>query len=398
MLNRKIHDLTYLADDVRNIVRPEDFWTFAIKENTIEQITEEIADKFASRNQRIEEIKKSQLNGKNIFTTKNIYDTLTIRLSSKILIKSLGLEPVSRQKEVKQIYNVINNESNKSYIFRTDISSFFESLPFREIISDLYNENRITKTTFNHLEDIRKKTNSKTFKGLPRGLSTSSVLSEYSLQNFDNLIRQEFNFIYYTRYVDDILLILPSQIDPTNFISQILPFNLKINRAKTYFEKIGENKKIEFLGYAYDLKEINKTTIAKKKIDKIKYRLVLSINKFANKDQNFKLLLKRLKFLSGYSKLRISGRAKKLGTGIGYQYNACDEKILLLQLKDLDQFYRKILFSKKYHLTKKLMTKISKSEFENLLKISFIGAYKNNISHSYKPQDAKIIVSAWKYV
>ena len=178
---------------------------------------------------------------------------ITIRRTNEIIKSTFSIKICSRDEEIKQIRNIIISERPGTYIFRTDIKSFFDRLPFLEIIERLFSQNLVMKNTYNHLLNIFKETSTKGTKGLPRGLCISSSLSEYALHDFDHEILSSEYCLYYARYVDDIALLTSSEIDnievsdievrgeETSYTYDTLLKLRKIYRGAEFYEIIGED-------------------------------------------------------------------------------------------------------------------------------------------------------------
>ena len=107
------------------------------------------------------------------------------------------------------------------YIFRTDVSSFFESIPqeqLRHIVMDntllSYKSKVFVNAILNEYEAEKAKlTDDESYGmkdgcGVPRGIGISSLLSEIYMRDLDNSIKKRPEVIFYVRYVDDIFMIL----------------------------------------------------------------------------------------------------------------------------------------------------------------------------------------------
>ena len=97
----------------------------------------------------------------------------------------------------------------------------------------------------NQLRQI--KNNISTDKVLPIGLCSSNVLANYYLNEFDKEILNTNNVEYYSRYVDDMLLVVPKISDKdktTDIIDELLP-NHFIKDAKNIYLKSKPNCKIQ---------------------------------------------------------------------------------------------------------------------------------------------------------
>ena len=107
------------------------------------------------------------------------------------------------------------------YIIRTDVSSFFESIPqeqLKHIVMDntllSYKPKVFVNAILNEYEAEKMKLTDEESEGLkegcgvPRGIGISSLLSEIYMRDLDNCIKKRPEVIFYVRYVDDIFMIL----------------------------------------------------------------------------------------------------------------------------------------------------------------------------------------------
>lgn len=398
MLRKDISAYTYSPFEIRRCLRTEDFWKYNIDSKSIENDTSNISTKFLNTMASVDSLGTHFIKNNKTFTNDTLYNALTIRRTNNILKDIFSFQTYSRNQEVKQLWDIIHSEQKDSYIFRTDIRSFFEALPFSKIIHDLMRHNLITKTIYFHLMNIYRQTSKDGFEGLPRGLPISSSLSEIALRGFDYKTRNLDGCFYYSRYVDDIVFISTKQIDNIeNKIRDNLPFNLDLNAKKTFYEKIGTNREVEFLGYCFNLDNSEYSKMSRRKLDKIKSRIALSFVAYVKKDYDYHLLLDRLKFLSGNSILRMAGRKKPITVGIRYQYQLCSEKAIFPQLKELDTFFKRILSSRNYYVGRRLKQLLTTNQIKEISKLSFMSGYKQKITHSFKRERVARMKDAWRY-
>lgn len=107
------------------------------------------------------------------------------------------------------------------YIIRTDVSSFFESIPqdqLRHTIMDntlLSYKSKVFANAILKEYEIEKaklkddeRDGMKAGYGVPRGIGISSLLSEIYMRDLDNSIKKRPEVIFYVRYVDDIFMLL----------------------------------------------------------------------------------------------------------------------------------------------------------------------------------------------
>jgi hypothetical protein len=177
-----------------------------------------------------------------------------------------------RDNSVSIAQELLSNDKNvlflnldvKDYFHSTRISSsYFPTnrlgTHFKE--TDLYDVNEILlKVHRNYTEKISKKhkvpnafynelkkDNEKKLEEfiLPIGLLSSYVIANDYLKKFDKLITEKYKPAYYSRYVDDILIVI-SDPNPFSFNDQInKDFNFSFEKYKNYIEK--KDSKINFV-------------------------------------------------------------------------------------------------------------------------------------------------------
>ena len=107
------------------------------------------------------------------------------------------------------------------YIIRTDVSSFFESIPQDQLRSIIFDNTLLSHKSKKFVEAIIREYEAEKAKmpdeekggmptgcGVPRGIGISSFLSEIYMRDLDNNIRKRPEVIFYARYVDDIFMLL----------------------------------------------------------------------------------------------------------------------------------------------------------------------------------------------
>lgn len=118
------------------------------------------------------------------------------------------------------------------YIIRTDVSSFFESIPqdhLRHAIMDntllSYKSKVFVNAILNEYETEKTKLKGderdgmKEDCGVPRGIGISSLLSEIYMRDLDNSIKKRPEVIFYVRYVDDIFMLLADMPQGQNVVT-----------------------------------------------------------------------------------------------------------------------------------------------------------------------------------
>lgn len=286
----------------------------------------------------------------NIFLSKqlqrNINQTYKIRQSSRYEILSL-------------LVNLLEDGFPK-VIVRTDIESFYESIPQFQVLQKIKDDNLLSLKTQVFIKEILNGYNKVTgqtedYKGVPRGVGVSAYLSELYMRAIDNRIKELPDLVFYARYVDDIIAVFTPQKEekglPKKYkgrIQTIIEENdLSINKGKTLSINLiqglkpivlnnSSSKSIEFLGYKIGSKKIEKEKkdgsgieikyalsieMSEKKLNRYKQKIKLAYDDFKNKKASnrqraFKLLLARMDYLSSNTKLR--NNKSKVFVGIYY--------------------------------------------------------------------------------
>jgi len=289
-------------------------------------------------------------NPENYFVTKqlqrNIYKTFKVKQASrKVIIEQLCL---------------LLDDGFPKIIIRTDISKFYESIPHKELLEKIeensllsFPSKKIIKRVLNQYWELLIADGIKSINddrvGIPRGIGFSAYLSELYLRSFDNKVKSLPNITYYSRYVDDIILIITPK--HRNEFSTVSSFEdeikkilldtskLNVNTSKTnVFDLTIENDKrtdselyhLTYLGYKFEISYSKKTELQKSGeirefISKDKLKVFMSedkLQRFKNKiDSSFldyqlfaakystkknateRMLLKRMKFLTNNHQL-----------------------------------------------------------------------------------------------
>ncbi|MDX1959616.1 MAG: antiviral reverse transcriptase Drt3a [Leptospiraceae bacterium] len=390
----------YSQKSLRKAIRSQDFWRFKFRKEDIKKEIERIASFVAVDSNKIVLLNKTKLKSKDVFIAGSLDDTLLLRCTDWILKKGFFISNFDRNEDIKQIINLVSHNKNYS-IYRTDIKNFFESIKFNEVVSRLENSDFFNFSVIEYLKSLEQYLKNKNVYTIPRGLSISSTLSNIYLMELDKLIYKDFNVIFYSRYVDDILLITEDDTSEIfNRISIWMNANgLSLNTEKTkHIKSNNPDRSFEYLGYKFikpnDKYEIG---IAEKKINKIKTRICLAIKGFL-KDRNYSLLLRRLQFLSGNTEMKIAGRSKRLVHGIRYQYSLASKENLRIYIKELDIFYHKLLKAKRYSVSMKLRNILNSSQYTELKNISFSAGFEKKITRFEDRKSISQIKRIWMHV
>ncbi|MDM1556115.1 RNA-directed DNA polymerase [Chryseobacterium indologenes] len=228
-------------------------------------------------------------NTENFFISKKI---------QKNVNGTYDIKQASRYSILNELLNLLEDKFPK-YVIRTDIKSFYESIPQKLLLQKI-NEDYLlsikTKDYINQIFDsynsLTGQRNKDTAKGVPRGIGISAYLAELFMRRIDNRIRELDDVVYYARYVDDIIVVFIPEKNHGNvyfieYLKQIKSIikeeagdDFKINDEKTnqynlidgiksitleehhYLDKVYKKKQskvnpkfINFLGYKIGAKE-----------------------------------------------------------------------------------------------------------------------------------------------
>lgn len=214
------------------------------------------------------------------------------------------------------------------------------------------------------------------------------------MKKFDENIRANPDILYYARYVDDIVAVFtpnPS-IDTEDYrgliTKELEKLELDINDEKTVSFDLKEpaSKKMYYLGYDFSFGNSEvKLSPSKKRINRYKERLRLTFASY-HKEKNInekharKLLVKRLRFLTGNTRLRNNKRNALVGV---YFSNSLAND--LSKLIGLDAYLQ--------HLIDGLN---GPSWLSRITQFSFKTGYEKRPFSIYTQDDLKSIVSVWK--
>lgn len=389
---------SYSPKELKSGIRPEDFWKFSsLNPNNVDSIVEKASTKFYSKSKFKPKISKTVLNGKEVFSCKDFEELLCIRRTDEILSRTFNISPSDRDEEVSQLIQIIKAE-NYGKIIRSDISSFFESVNFSQTILLLESKGFKNYSCLKYLREINLfLVNKFNYEGLPRGLSISTTLSEFLLQDFDKKMLNQDSIIYYSRFVDDFIVIGSDEdLEIINYIEKSLPNELEINSKKTLVRDVDSNDSIIYLGYEIGLRKNHYIRIANSKINKAKKRIVLSLKDYL-RNNDFDLLYQRIRYLSSNIILEKNSRKKKVYVGYRHVYKLCGDDEITQQMIGLDSFLFGIIHSKRYKLGISLKKKLRVRKLNKLRKLSFKAGYKDKITFEMDRNLVSRIKRVWAY-
>ena len=342
----------------------------------------------------------------NYFQLTDLDQQLIIRKLNDNIKRLYKDEQSNRRVIIKQIKALLE-ETTPMWVLKTDVEKFYESIDRDRLLAKLKNDAILSYHSISLLEGLFANEKLSSQAGLPRGMSISATLSEMYMRKFDRWVKSFPSVYYYARFVDDIIIFSNDKKRLELLRDEIntqLEEGLRKKENKTGIYdgiNIPETRPLEYLGYKFTTElrpkgkkkaRILKVSIARKKIKKIKSRITHSLLDHVKKD-DFGLLEKRMKFLTGNYSIRKNEESDDLKAGIFYNY------CYLNQFRDLhllDLYYRKILFCKYGRLGRSLDSRLSGWQKDRLKKYSFVYGHKQKVYHSFSPDHMDEIKRCWK--
>lgn len=321
---------------------------------------------------------------------------------------------LSRDKPRDRISAELNSALSRPYpfhIIKADIDSFYDSIDVSRILADLESDARIDSVTIglvNKLIDGCRNV-PEYGGGLPAGVSVSASLAHYHLQGFDREMSTMEGVIYYSRYVDDIVIAVESQISPQSILEAarllLREMGLEFGQSKTeiyYGEDHGSRKtnkhplqgnSLMFLGYQYQWEQgCLRVDITESREARILEKLQLTFSSWdaarmqrnGSKGSADGLLLNRLRFLAGNCHLRNS--KSRVAVGVTFSNRSIDENSG--SLVRLDAALQSEIANRSPGLTARMVSKLGS--------ISFVEGYIDMHYWRFSPKDLSSITAVWK--
>lgn len=303
----------------------------------------------------------------------------------------------NRHEIICQLKNVLNDIFPK-YIIRTDIENFYESISQAKLLKKIYEEPLLTFSSKKFIKQTLEcyKSLSGQINGVPRGVGISAYLAELYLKDFDNIIKNHDEVIFYARYVDDIVVVFSPK--PNTQASVFLDLitgetkklDLSLNKTKTQEVdwNIDRNSFIlEYLGYKMSFFDGKiHLSLSDKKTDKYKKRIKRSFEAYKksaklNEKKARRLLIKRIRFLTSNTRLR--NNKNNILIGIYYSNSSLSGVESLRPLDDC--------------LETQINSISSDTLKRSLRKFSFQKGFLNKYYINFKLSDLTKVTSLWQY-
>jgi hypothetical protein len=367
------------------------------KESLLTKELEKASDEICGGNFRVGLQSVTIPSGKKAYAVDN---TPSVYFAMKQLQSNIrsayAVKQSSRYEIICQLTRILGDRFPK-YVVRTDIKDFYETIPREKLLKRIDADAFLTlptrKIIHEVLSEFERLAGSVT--GVPRGIGISAYLAELYMREFDKLVRAREGVIYYARYVDDIVVIFSPE--PNSRLDQLLPFikeqakalNLALNPEKTDDYDLSSPKKceFEFLGYRITF-GLSRTRVGlgdarmKKYEDRIKRSFDEYKKRAAYQERKARrLLIKRIKFLTGNTRLQNNKGNVMIGTFFSNSLLSDSN-----ELRPLDDA-----------LKAEVNSIASASLKHQLNKFSFEEGFSQKRYHPFSTHELSQIVGLWKH-
>jgi hypothetical protein len=360
------------------------------------------------------------LKEKLVFKINNSAHELAIRKACHNLERIVRPQGKGRG-QIVSCLNLLLREGVPYKVYRLDVANFYESFKHDDVLSKIHSLARLSYQSKIIISNVLKDHKSIGGTGVPRGLSVSALLSNFMMRDSDYTLTNASGVYFYSRYVDDIIIITSGQENEDQFIKIVqknLPDGLILNTKKTNISPtINQVKpsdsqptvlKFEYLGYSYVTREPKQQKgkqpgthersliidIADSKIKKIKTRIAKSFLDFSN-TADWDLLIDRIRFLTqNFAVYNVKAGGKKLA-GIFHSYPQVT--IGAKGLIELDSFLRHATLSKTGRIFSRSSKLMNGQQKRILLSYSFVGGHKNKTFAHFSAARISAIQKCWKY-
>lgn len=364
-------------------------------EESVSKLLSETADLINKREFRIElKAIAEPINGKQAYT---IGSSLECILAAKHLQKTLKelyeVKQTSRDLIISQV-KIITLDDFPKYLIKSDISSFYESVDHKHLLEQLHSSTKLSVLAKRLITRMIKDYTSlsKTSKGLPRGVGISAYLAEIYLQSIDQELRNSSDLVYYSRYVDDMLLAYAPKSENhvagylTALKAALKKKGLEVNSKTKGLDFLAQQKgNFEYLGYAFKIDGSNKKILlSQKKLEKYRARIKKSFDDYNKKhkampEKSTTELISRISFLTSNTRLFNKKSNAFIGIYFGNKYINDTS-----QLKGLDLYLN--------HLIKSIGSEKLK---KRLSRLSFEAGFTKKIFRSFDEKTLSAISRGW---
>lgn len=414
---------TFSRHGLTKVLRKSDFLNIpkssqeAYRESLINDSISSAQTKFNGSNLSLSSF---ELKGNLVFKLDHQAHTIVERKITYNLRRACQIQAPNRTNIIGNL-KLFLREGVPCRVYRLDIKNFYESFSYIHIckeVDSLYKLSPHSKILIKH---ILTKHQSLGGRGTPRGLPLSSCISELMMKDFDSQIRNSSNTFFYSRYVDDIIIITSGSEDRNEFLKYIktlLPHGLDFNYNKLEIsDKINSVGKVsdvspkkvvikfEYLGYKIIVSDPYKSSknnkqrvvdvdIATKKAKKYKLRITRAFYDFV-KTKDINLLKDRIKYLTNNFRVYNVHIEKTKLAGIYHNYP--EIQLEAKNLKELDHYLRGMVLTRNRRIGRFLNPLLNGKIKRELLQNSFLKGHSEKRFIHFSALRIAEIKKCWEY-
>lgn len=320
---------------------------------------------------------------------------LAVRFTQRILKNIYDVKMPSRDILVSQVRTLVLDQMPK-YIIRADVESFYESVRHKDLLDSIHQSSELSVVVKRILTRLIKDYAmvSGEPNGLPRGIGLSAYLSEIYLSSIDQKIKGHEDLFFYSRYVDDmVLMYAPQRKDAAASYLMMLKETLeckglRLNAKTKTLDLLEEQKdKFDYLGYEFDLNPSSLgVRLSSRKVEKYRTRINKSFDDFSKKKvfisrKASEELYVRMLFLTG--NMRLFNRKSNAFIGVYFSNKFITDTA---QLRALDYYYQ----SKVKRLVEPALKR-------KLGKLSFVDGFDKKIFRAFDARKLSEIARGWTH-
>lgn len=203
--------------------------------------------------------------------THSIYDSAACQKGKGVTFAILRLK--------KHLRNYYKEHGNKGYVLKADIKNFYPSIDVQQVKNTwlpIIEDEQLCRLIEQILQTQTR--------GMAMGNQLSTIFAVYYLNPLDRYIKEQYRMKYYSRYVDDFIVIGESKLELQNLLTEIKDIlnglHLELNMRKTAIMPLKQG--VEYVGWHFYVSETGRITQRLRKASKEKTKRKL-------KEMNWKL-------------------------------------------------------------------------------------------------------------
>lgn len=357
--------------------------------------------------------------GREVYIVSDLASDLILRKIAGNVTNAYRIRSPDRQ-SISRCISSLLGEGAPFQVVTIDIRDFYASVDRDTLLKILIHDDILNSDSIHMLESYFLKLDSDGIRGLPQGHKLSAVLANFYLNVIDQSLIQTAGVIFYSRFVDDIVLIRThgSHSNKTlSFFDSTLPPNLTVNMSKFrqidfVYKKPKPNPVVEggfdFLSYHFSCTHLKRlkvgngicrdiiVDIADRKVKKIKSKIIIAAKSYL-RDKNFSLFLSRIQLLSSNYQMNDFNANRWRLCGIYYSYPLLS-KPEGSGLASLDKFLIGLVTGSKQRLSLELRKSITRRMRSEILSHSFVAGYQQRRFYHFSTVQLQSINECWKNV